>query len=119
MRAEIYPIAGVPFGRLAIMPRPRAGDWLPDEVASWRGAGHGGAAGVAALLTEALWFGLFSPARGDGVLLHAGGVELHGQLAAADQRRQIVHLRRQRVDVESLLTRQRRHHVVRENHLAV
>jgi protein-tyrosine phosphatase len=41
MRAEIYPIAGVPAGRLAIMPRPRAGDWLPDEVESWRGSGLG------------------------------------------------------------------------------
>lgn len=39
MRAEIYPIAEVPCGRLAIMPRPRAGDWLADEVASWRKAG--------------------------------------------------------------------------------
>ena len=39
MRAEIYPIAGVPVGRLAIMPRPRAGDWLSDEVASWQRAG--------------------------------------------------------------------------------
>lgn len=39
MRAEIYPIANVPFGRLAIMPRPRASDWLEDEVASWRQAG--------------------------------------------------------------------------------
>jgi protein-tyrosine phosphatase len=39
MKAEIYPIAGVPAGRLAIMPRPRAGDWLEDEVASWRGSG--------------------------------------------------------------------------------
>jgi len=39
MRAEIYPIDSVPCGRLAIMPRPRAGDWLPDEVESWRQAG--------------------------------------------------------------------------------
>jgi protein-tyrosine phosphatase len=36
MRAEIFPIADVPTGRLAILPRPRAGDWLADEVASWR-----------------------------------------------------------------------------------
>jgi hypothetical protein len=41
MRAEIYPIAGVPLGRLAVMPWPRAGDWLQDEVASWRGSGLG------------------------------------------------------------------------------
>jgi protein-tyrosine phosphatase len=39
MKAEIYPIADVPFGRLAIMPRPRAGDWLEDEIASWRSSG--------------------------------------------------------------------------------
>lgn len=39
MRAEVYPIADVPHGRLAIMPRPRAGDWLEDEVASWKAAG--------------------------------------------------------------------------------
>ncbi|MGH6852609.1 MAG: protein-tyrosine phosphatase family protein [Methylocella sp.] len=25
--------------RLAIMPRPRAGDWLDDEIAGWRGQG--------------------------------------------------------------------------------
>jgi protein-tyrosine phosphatase len=36
VRAEVYPIADVPAGRLALMPRPRAGDWLEDEVASWR-----------------------------------------------------------------------------------
>ena len=39
MRAEIFPIADCPSGRLAIMPRPRAGDWLEDEVASWKWAG--------------------------------------------------------------------------------
>ncbi len=26
-------------GRLAVMPRPRAGDWLADEVAGWKTAG--------------------------------------------------------------------------------
>jgi protein-tyrosine phosphatase len=26
-------------GRLAIMPRPRAGDWLEDEISGWRGEG--------------------------------------------------------------------------------
>lgn len=35
MRAELFPIAECPIGRLAIMPRPRAGDWLEDEVDSW------------------------------------------------------------------------------------
>jgi protein-tyrosine phosphatase len=39
MRAELYPIAECPAGRLAIMPRPRAGDWLEDEVTSWREQG--------------------------------------------------------------------------------
>ena len=36
MLAELYPIADCPAGRLAIMPRPRAGDWLEDEILSWR-----------------------------------------------------------------------------------
>jgi protein-tyrosine phosphatase len=39
MRAEVYPITATPCGRLAIMPRPRAGDWLTDEAASWRRSG--------------------------------------------------------------------------------
>src|SRR5882757_9117489 len=39
MRAEIYQIADVPHGRLAIMPRPRAGDWLAGEIDSWRQSG--------------------------------------------------------------------------------
>jgi protein-tyrosine phosphatase len=36
VRAEVFLIPEVPVGRLAIMPRPRAGDWLEDEVASWQ-----------------------------------------------------------------------------------
>ncbi len=39
MRAEIYPIDDVPCGRLAIMPRPRAGDWLAGEIESWKQSG--------------------------------------------------------------------------------
>src|SRR5262249_33315807 len=39
MRAEIYWIAGVPHGRRAVMPRPRGGDWLADEVRSLQVAG--------------------------------------------------------------------------------
>jgi protein-tyrosine phosphatase len=39
MKAEAYFIPEVGVGRLAIMPRPRAGDWLEDEVESWRDAG--------------------------------------------------------------------------------
>src|SRR5262245_50122561 len=39
MRTTLYWIP-VPWpGRLAIMPRPRGGDWLEDEVRSWRMAG--------------------------------------------------------------------------------
>jgi hypothetical protein len=38
-RPEVYWI-DLPAGvRLAIMPRPRAGDWLDDEVAGWRAEG--------------------------------------------------------------------------------
>ena len=39
MKPDIYWIDGVPSGRLAIMPRPRAGDWLEDEIAGWRDEG--------------------------------------------------------------------------------
>ena len=39
MRTEIYWIETSTPGRLAIMPRPRGGDWLADEVESWRFAG--------------------------------------------------------------------------------
>jgi protein-tyrosine phosphatase len=39
VRAEVFLIPEVPVGRLAIMPRPRAGDWLEDEVASWQSSG--------------------------------------------------------------------------------
>lgn len=39
MQAELYWIADAPCGRLAIMPRPRAGDWLADELTSWQSSG--------------------------------------------------------------------------------
>lgn len=39
MLTELYWIAGPWPGRLAIMPRPRGGDWLEDEIQSWRRAG--------------------------------------------------------------------------------
>jgi protein-tyrosine phosphatase len=39
MRTELYWITGPWPGRLAIMPRPRGGDWLEDEIQSWREAG--------------------------------------------------------------------------------
>src|SRR5262245_33641974 len=39
MKAEPFWIPGPWTGKLAILPRPRAGDWLADEVRSWREAG--------------------------------------------------------------------------------
>jgi|KBSSwiStaDraftv2_1062776.scaffolds.fasta_scaffold378802_1 protein-tyrosine phosphatase len=39
MRNEVYWIDGPWSGRLAITARPRGGDWLMDEVASWKQAG--------------------------------------------------------------------------------
>jgi predicted protein tyrosine phosphatase len=39
MRAQVYWIEGPWTGRLAIVPRPRGGDWLEDEVQAWQYAG--------------------------------------------------------------------------------
>ena len=39
MRAEVYWIPGPWPGRLGIVPRPRGGDWLEDDVRAWRAAG--------------------------------------------------------------------------------
>lgn len=39
MQAEIYWIGEVPRGRLAVLPRPRGGDWLEDETCSLRESG--------------------------------------------------------------------------------
>jgi protein-tyrosine phosphatase len=39
MRPELYWIDVPNTGRLAIMPRPRAGDWLDGEIAGWRQEG--------------------------------------------------------------------------------
>ena len=39
MRTELYWIEGPWLSRLAIMPRPRGGDWLEDEITSWRHVG--------------------------------------------------------------------------------
>lgn len=39
MRAEVYWVPGPWPGCLGIVPRPRGGDWLADEVRSWRAAG--------------------------------------------------------------------------------
>jgi hypothetical protein len=35
MRPEVYWIQMPSSSRLAIMPRPSAGDWLDDEIAGW------------------------------------------------------------------------------------
>src|SRR3989442_1381979 len=37
--AKVYPIIGPWAGQLAIVPRPRGGDWLEDEVEAWQEAG--------------------------------------------------------------------------------
>jgi len=39
MRAEIYWIDNISPGRLAVLPRPRGGDWLEDELQSLRDQG--------------------------------------------------------------------------------
>lgn len=49
MRATIYPVEVQNGWRLAILARPRGGDWLGDEVRSWKGQGIGA---VVSLLDE-------------------------------------------------------------------
>lgn len=39
MKAEVYWVPGPWPGRLGIVPRPRGGDWLADEVQAWRDSG--------------------------------------------------------------------------------
>ncbi len=39
MVSDVFWIDGVWRGRLALLPRPRGGDWLADEVQAWRRAG--------------------------------------------------------------------------------
>lgn len=39
MKTEVYCVPGPWPGRLGIVPRPRGGDWLSDDVRSWRDAG--------------------------------------------------------------------------------
>lgn len=39
MRPNVYWVDLPASGRLAIMPRPRAGDWLDKEIAGWRAEG--------------------------------------------------------------------------------
>jgi protein-tyrosine phosphatase len=38
-KAQVYWVSGPWPGRLGVVPRPRGGDWLADEVRSWRAAG--------------------------------------------------------------------------------
>jgi protein-tyrosine phosphatase len=39
MRAEVFWVEGNFPGRVAVVPRPRGGEWLEDEVAEWSRAG--------------------------------------------------------------------------------
>lgn len=39
MKTDVYWVPGPWHGRLGIVPRPRGGDWLQDEVRSWHEAG--------------------------------------------------------------------------------
>lgn len=49
MKVDMFWIPQTPVGRLAIMPRPRAGDWLYDELRAWR---FEGVTAVVSLLTR-------------------------------------------------------------------
>jgi len=42
MWTELHWVAGPWAGKLALAPRPRGGDWLPDELAHWKAAGVDG-----------------------------------------------------------------------------
>jgi protein-tyrosine phosphatase len=48
MKAHLYWIEGPWAGRFAIVPRPRGGDWLADEVQAWQ---HAGLDTIVSLLT--------------------------------------------------------------------
>lgn len=39
MKSDLFWIPELPAGQIAIMARPRGGDWLEDEVRAWRAAG--------------------------------------------------------------------------------
>lgn len=49
MRTELFWTEGLWPGRLAIMPRPRGGDWLEEEIQAWR---RGGIDLIVSLLTS-------------------------------------------------------------------
>ena len=71
MKTEVYWIKGPWPGRLGIVPRPRGGDWLEDEMRSWQDAGLDV---VVSLLTaeEASELGL----QQEAALARQAGVEL-------------------------------------------
>ncbi len=71
MRINLYWVQGPWPGRLAIMPRPRGGDWLEDEVTSWRLAG---VEVVVSLLTREEVIDLDLTAEAD--LCRAQGIEV-------------------------------------------
>lgn len=71
MRANVFWVAGPWQGRLGIVPRPRGGDWLSDEMSAWHEAG----VDVAVSLLEppeAVQLGL----EGEATEAAAAGVEL-------------------------------------------
>jgi hypothetical protein len=41
LEPSIHWVRGIEPHRLALMPRPRGGEWLPQEVAAWHAAGIG------------------------------------------------------------------------------
>ena len=70
MRTELYWIEGPWHGRLAIMPRPRGGDWLEDEIQAWH---RSGVDVVVSLLTREEQTELNLPA--EEALCRANGIE--------------------------------------------
>jgi protein-tyrosine phosphatase len=71
MPTKLYWIEGPWPGRLAIMPRPRGGDWLEDEIQSWR---RSGVDVVVSLLTREEQTELSLP--DEEALCRANGIEL-------------------------------------------
>jgi protein-tyrosine phosphatase len=72
MKAEVLWVPGPWPGRLGIVPRPRGGDWLADDVRTWRASGVEVAV---SLLTsdEVVEFEL----QGEEALSRAEGIEFH------------------------------------------
>jgi protein-tyrosine phosphatase len=72
MRADVYWIPGPWPGRLGIVPRPRGGDWLADDVRSWKEAGFDV---IASLLTPGEIAGL--DLHDEDALSRAQGLDFH------------------------------------------